>query len=178
MSDKEWFEGLGAGDALEIATLREPSFGDSTASYVEVNGQFFCHGIEDVIREPKEGRPAEWDADALERWVRGWKIPGVTAIPSGRYPVGIDLSAKFKRRMIAISNVPGYSGVRAHSGLTPAHSEGCQLLGDELYQVDAGWRVRDGKSKPAELRLFGLIEEALERELGVWWTFKMNPRAV
>jgi hypothetical protein len=177
VTDKDWFGGKGAGDALEIVSLRDPSVGDSTAAYVEVDGQFLCHSIEDPVREPKEGRPSG-DWAALERWVRSWKVPGETAVPWCRTPVIIDMSARFKKRMIHLTRVPGFEGVRAHSGLTPKHSEGCVLLGDELYKTPAGWRVKDGESKPAVDRLFAIVQEALERKLEVWWTFKPNPNAM
>lgn len=159
---------------MEIISLRDPSVGDSTAAYVMVDDVFECHSIEDVVREPKEPRPIGNLAE-LERWVRSWKVTSKTAIPTGRYPVGIDMSARFRKLMISIRRVPGFDGIRAHGGLTPDHSEGCPLLGDELYQTPAGWRVRDGKSKPAVDRLFGKVEEALARGVEVWWTFKPNP---
>ena len=173
MSDKEWFAGKGAGDTMEIVSLRDTSEGDSTAAYVMVDGEHFCHSIEDPVREPKEGRPIGNLAE-LERWVRSWKVPGETAIPCCRSPVVIDMSPRFKKRMIHITRVPGFEGIRAHSGTTPKHSEGCVILGDELYRAPAGWRVKDGQSKPAVDRLFALIDEALARGVEVWWTFKPN----
>jgi hypothetical protein len=177
VSEKDWFGGKGAGDALEIVSLRDPSVGDSTAAYVMVDDEFFCHSIEDPVREPATGRPSG-DFAELERWVRSWKIPGETAIASGRVQVTIDESARFKKRMLHLLRTPGFDGVRAHSGLTPKHSEGCILLGDELYKVPAGWRVKDGQSRPAVDRMFALVEEALERKLEVWWTFKPNPNSM
>lgn len=172
--EKDWFGGLASAATMEIVSLRDPSVGDSTAAYVMVNGEHFCHSIEDPEREPRDGRPVGNLAE-LERWVRSWKIPGETAIPYCRTPVVIDLSARFKKRMIHLTRVPGFEGVRAHSGTTPKHSEGCILLGDEIYQTPAGWRVRDGQSKPAVDRLFALIDEALGRRIEVWWTIKPNP---
>jgi hypothetical protein len=169
---KEWFAGARA-DSMEIVSLRDPSVGDSTASYVSVDGEHFCHQIEDVVREPA-GRPVgSWPE--LERWVRSWKVPGLTAIPSGRYPVGIDFSPRFRKPMLHVKQVPGYEGIRAHSGLGPKHSEGCLILGDELYQTPSGWRVKDGKSSPAVERLFDEVQAALERRIEVWWTLKRNP---
>lgn len=176
MPEKEWFSGALVDGAMEIVSLRDQSVGDSTAAYVMVDDVFECHSIEDPVREPKVGRPSG-DWAALERWVRSWKIDGLTAIPSGRYPVGIDLSPRFKKPMIFIRPVPGFIGIRAHGGLTPDHSEGCPLLGDELYPTAAGWRVRDGQSKPAVDRLFEKVLAALDQRIEVWWTFKLNPGA-
>lgn len=177
MTEKDWFGGKSAGDSLEIVSLRDPSVGDSTAAYVMVDDAFFCHSIEDPVREPTVGRPVG-DLAALERWVAIWKIPGETAIPWCRTPVIIDMSPRFKKLMLHLTRVPGFVGVRAHSGLTPKHSEGCILLGDELYKAEAGWRVKDGQSRPAVDRMFALVQEALERRLEVWWTFKPNPAAM
>ncbi len=158
---------------MEILSLRDLSVGDATAAYVFVGADFECHSIEDVVREPKVGRPV--GRAKLEAWVRTWKIVERTAIISGRYRTIIDFSERFQKQMIHILNVPGWSGIRAHGGLKPEDTEGCPLLGDELYYSAAGPRVRDGKSRPAVDRLFGKIERAIAQGEEVWWEFKQNP---
>lgn len=159
---------------MRILSLRDRSVGDATAAYVHVDGVFECHSLEDVVREPESGRPAP---AALEQWVRSWKILGKTAIPTGHYPVVIDWSERFKKRMIHILAVPGFLGIRCHGGLRPEDTEGCVLLGDELYYSAAGPRVRGGKSRPAVDRMFARIEAALIKGEEVWWEFKLNPLA-
>ncbi|HET6494530.1 MAG TPA: DUF5675 family protein [Thermoleophilia bacterium] len=57
------------------------------------------------------------------------KIPGVTAIPTGTYPVAITWSNKFERLLPLIQDVPGYTGVRIHPGNWPRQTEGCLLPG-------------------------------------------------
>jgi hypothetical protein len=158
---------------MEILTLRDPSRGDSTSGYTFVNGAFFCHLLEDVVREPKAGRPTEWGA--LVAWVKTWKIDKITAIPFGRYQTIINMSNRFKRLMPLLLGVPAFDGVRMHPGLKPEDTEACLLPGDELYETDAGPRVKSGTTRPAAERLQTAIQEALDRGEEVWWEFKENP---
>ena len=59
----------------------------------------------------------------------GVKIPAHTAIPRGTYEVVVSMSNRFKKRMVEIKNVPGFSGIRIHGGNTHDDTEGCPLLG-------------------------------------------------
>lgn len=158
---------------MEILSLRDASRGDATAAYVFLNGAFFCHQLEDLVREPEGQKPI--DPKALAHWVATWKVPGKTAITRGRYLVTIDLSAHFKKRMIHLLNVPGFDGIRAHGGLRPEDTEGCLLLGDEMYETPSGPRVKSGTTQPAVERMFAEIQTALTRGEQVWWEIKTNP---
>lgn len=57
------------------------------------------------------------------------KRPGITAIPKGRYELCLTYSNRFKRSLPLLLDVPGYSGVRIHSGNTAHDTEGCILIG-------------------------------------------------
>jgi hypothetical protein len=57
------------------------------------------------------------------------KVPGKTAIPTGRYEIVITMSSRFKRKLPLLLNVPGFSGIRIHSGNHAGNTEGCLLPG-------------------------------------------------
>lgn len=65
----------------------------------------------------------------LEDIPRAVKIKKETAIPAGSYDLVIDLSARFKRLMPHVLDVPGFQGIRIHAGNTDKDTEGCILLG-------------------------------------------------
>jgi hypothetical protein len=101
-----------------------------------IGEDFECFTLEDTPRE-------------------GEKVPGKTAIPEGIYKIIITPSARFKRDLPFLVNVPGFEGIRIHAGNEPEDTQGCILVG--LY------RGRDfiGQSKAAFDKLFGKIEFAL-----------------
>lgn len=82
-----------------------------TIGKLSIDGHYFCDTLEDTVR------PA------------GVKIPGRTAIPAGKYQIEITESIRFNRLMPIIKDVPGFSGVRIHSGNTAEDTEGCILVG-------------------------------------------------
>lgn len=57
------------------------------------------------------------------------KIAGKTAIPAGRYEIRDTYSPRFKRHVLELVGVPGFQGVRIHSGNTADDSAGCLILG-------------------------------------------------
>ena len=77
-----------------------------------VDGSYFCDTLEDFVRP--EGSP---------------KVYGKTAIPYGEYKVVMSFSNRFQRIMPEILDVPGFTGIRIHSGNTDADTSGCVLLG-------------------------------------------------
>ena len=57
------------------------------------------------------------------------KIDGKTAIPAGRYEIRDTYSPRFKKHVLELVGVPGFQGVRIHSGNTADDSSGCLILG-------------------------------------------------
>ena len=57
------------------------------------------------------------------------KIDGKTAIPAGRYEIRDTYSPRFKKHVLELVGVPGFQGIRIHSGNTADDSEGCLILG-------------------------------------------------
>lgn len=123
---------------------------DVTISGITVDGEWCCWGLEDPVREvPGQA-------------VSAWKIPGKTAIPAGRYKVIVDMSARFKRLLPLLIDVPGYSGVRIHAGNTTADTEGCILVGhDRLAKSIA-------RSQLALADLMSKMAEAQRKGEAIW----------
>lgn len=80
-----------------------------TIGRLEINGKFFCHTLEDAVREQK--------------------IAGKTAIPEGIYNVVVNHSPKFKRNLPLLLDVPYFEGIRIHRGNTAKDTSGCILVG-------------------------------------------------
>jgi len=109
---------------MELRLEREPSIAGTTLGKLFVNGLFECFTLEDQVRELRHDDGALVDPSA-------WKIPGETAIPSGTYTIIIDYSQRFKKLMPHLLGVPGFSGVRIHSGNKKEDTEGCILVGKQ-----------------------------------------------
>ena len=80
-----------------------------TIGRLEINGKFFCHTLEDAVREQK--------------------IMHKTAIPEGTYKVVVNRSPRFKRDLPLLLDVPYFEGIRIHRGNTAKDTSGCILVG-------------------------------------------------
>lgn len=96
---------------LQIEIRREIYTGKSTIGRLFVNGEFECYTLEDCAR------------------AAGTKVPGATCIPAGCYALTLNYSNRFKKIMPQLLSVPGFEGIRIHSGNTDADTEGCILVG-------------------------------------------------
>ena len=95
-----------------------------TVGKLYADGEYVCYTLEDAVRE-KENTPVEQ-----------WKIPGSTAIPKGTYKVGYTFSNHFQKNLPELFNVPGFSGVRIHTGNSDQDTEGCILVGTQWAGTD------------------------------------------
>ena len=106
---------------MKIKVIRKHFTNNSTIGELYVDGVFQCYTCEDYDRD--KNRDGDLD-DAGEG-----KAFGKTAIPRGTYQVIINDSVRFKRKLPLLLNVPGFTGVRIHTGNTAADTEGCLLVG-------------------------------------------------
>ncbi|MCB6972509.1 DUF5675 family protein [Butyricimonas sp. DFI.6.44] len=104
-----------------------------------VDGEYFCDTLEDRCR----------DLDKEE------KVMNETAIPAGTYEVIVNVSAKFKRKLPLLLNVPHFTGIRIHKGNTDKDTSGCILVGENRIPG------RVINSTNYELRLTRVLEEAM-----------------
>lgn len=130
---------------MKIKVTRQIFSDIATVGMLSINDQFICFTLEDAVREV-EGEPVE-----------SWKIPNKTAIPKGIYQVVIDHSPHFGKDLPHILDVPGYTGVRIHSGNTADDTEGCILVGLTKRKDFVG------QSRMAFEYLFPILDEAYER---------------
>ena len=105
-----------------------------TIGHLYIDGRYFCDAIEDKDRGLRQ--------DMQASVIRAIKRKGVTAIPTGRYRVTLDVrSQKFSQKkyeknygfcdgyLPRLINVPGFEGVLIHVGNTAKDTEGCLLVG-------------------------------------------------
>lgn len=104
---------------MNLLILRKTVTDRSTIGKLYVDGQFECFTLEDVPRAEK--------------------IAGETCIPVGVYPLKITYSPRFKRDLPLLLNVPGFEGVRIHTGNSAKDTEGCILVG-QLAGADVIWQ--------------------------------------
>jgi hypothetical protein len=106
--------------SYHLLLLRHTFTEKSSGSDLHINGDYFCHTLED----PSRGR--------------GVKLYGRTCIPEGTYYVDVTMSTRFNREMPIIYNqANGYQliagdiefkGLRFHGGNTHVDTEGCVLV--------------------------------------------------
>ena len=87
-----------------------------------IDGKYVCDTLEDTDRGLTKSMPV---SEIKEK-----KVYGRTAIPTGKYQIVWSYSNKFKKNLPLLLNVPGYEGIRIHSGNTDADTYGCILLGE------------------------------------------------
>ena len=121
-----------------------------TIGKLYINDQYFCDTLEDTDRGLTQSM--------TEQQIVSKKVYGETAIPTGTYRIIISYSNKFKKQMPLLLNVPGFAGIRIHSGNTEKDSLGCILVGKNK-SVGKVLESRDTYSK-----LFSILQEANKKE--------------
>jgi hypothetical protein len=104
-------------------TLKRFHFADTyTMGKLFIDGKAFCDVIEDLNRDLNK------DGDLKD--ANEGKVYGQTAIPFGTYKVEITMSARFKKELPLLIDVPEFEGIRIHAGNTAEDSHGCLLVGE------------------------------------------------
>lgn len=121
-----------------------------TIGKLYIDGEYFCDTIEDTDRGLTQ--------TMTDAQIKSKKVHGQTAIPTGTYKVIISYSNKFKRQMPLLLNVPGFLGIRIHSGNTEKDTEGCLIVGKNKV---VGKVI---ESKDTYNKLFSILCEANKKE--------------
>ena len=117
---------------MELKLKRIARKASYTIGRLYVDGQRFCDTIEDCDRSLRQ--------DMARAAIKRIKVPGETAIPTGRYRVTLGVrSPRMSQKMAyefcdgyvpRLINVPGFDGILIHIGNTARDSEGCILVGE------------------------------------------------
>ena len=135
---------------MEILLQRVAKKDKYTIGKLYVNNQYFCDTLEDTDRGLTQSM--------TEQQIKSKKVYGETAIPTGTYRIIISYSNRFKKQMPLLLNVPGFSGIRIHTGNTEKDSLGCILVGKNKA-VGKVLESRDTYNK-----LFSILQKANEKE--------------
>lgn len=148
---------------MEIKVRRIARRQAYTIGRLYIDGRYFCDTLEDADRGLGSGMP-------LEKISR-LKVYGQTAIPTGRYPVTLDVvSPKFKARSWArpyggkvprLLNVPGFDGVLIHVGNDSSDTSGCILVGRNTVV---------GKVTDSTATFHSLMKKLLAAKGDIWLT--------
>lgn len=122
---------------MKITIKREHGTEGHTFGTLFIDGKLACFTLEDQERDEK--------------------IPGETAIPCGIYPVEVTFSPHFGKPLPLLVGVPGFEGVRIHTGNVAEDTEGCVLVGTS---PDHDRAFLSG-SRDAFSRLFPEIQDAI-----------------
>ncbi len=125
---------------MKLRLLRNRFTEDYTTGQLYVDDEFFCFTLEDKVRQ-------------------GPKVYGETAIPQGVYKVTLDTSPRFGPNTIFIHDVPGFTGIRIHTGNTHKDTKGCIIVG---YRINSAGVIFPNTTKPALLDLKGVIRRATD----------------
>ena len=126
---------------------------ESTIGMLYFNGTLFGYTLEDFDRELAQDTP-------LDK-IKNTKVYAKTAIPTGVYKVIISESKRFGKDLPLLLDVPGFAGIRIHSGNKAADSEGCILVGSSFG------RDVVNNSRETMKKLMGVLEGCKDIEITI-----------
>lgn len=135
---------------MKLYLKRKPTNATTTLGELTIDGEHFAYTCEDTDRGLLQTEPL---TDIAKK-----KVHGKTAIPKGTYEVAMTWSNKYGKIMPQLLDVPGYQGIRIHSGNTAADTEGCILVGETIVNENM-----IGNSRKVFAQLFGLLTEACQK---------------
>jgi len=152
---------------MELKLRRIAKKNGYTIGKLSINGKYYCDTLEDSDR----GLDSGMSLDMLKHK----KLAHITAIPTGRYQVTMDIisprlsKSKFYKqfgegRVPRLLNVPAFEGILIHCGNTAKDTDGCILIGKNSKVG----MVLD--SKITYSNLYPLLEAAYKRNERIFIT--------
>jgi len=135
---------------MKIDLIRDTFTEQTSIGKLYINDEYFCETLEDKDRN--------LNSDMTLEEIAKIKVYGKTAIPYGRYDIALTFSNKFGKYLPLVVNVPGYAGIRMHSGVNALDTLGCILIGYKRG-VDS---ISD--SRTAIAALLKIIAAAIKKE--------------
>lgn len=127
---------------MQIVVTREPSTPNGTLGRLEIYVKgarvYNCWTLEDPVR------------------IGGKKVWGDTAIPEGKYEVGIRFSNRFQKRLPSVAGVENFQGVLIHGGNDKQDTHGCILVGTQLQALQPNPRI--GICAPAVSKILEYLD--------------------
>lgn len=138
---------------MEIVIVRPMPLKTASVSLGEmyIDGKKFSYTLEDKDRELTS-------KDTLSI-IKKIKVLKKTAIPLGTYEIAMTYSVRFKKVLPLLLNIPGFTGIRIHNGVTEHHTEGCILVG---YNKKSNIEIAN--SKQASKDLTAMLLKAIKKE--------------
>jgi hypothetical protein len=154
-------------EPLLLHLLRYQFGGDATLGRLSIGAKLFGFVVEDEDRGLV--------ASMTDEQIAGIKVSAETAIPIGSYRVSFTYSPKYAETMRTrygradghmplLHEVPGFRGIRIHSGNHEGHTAGCLIPGLDVNEMS----FRVGRSRDACKRLYGILEQAEAEGREVW----------
>jgi hypothetical protein len=154
---------------MEIVVYRKYKKASYTVGRLSIDGVTMCNTMEDADRGLDDGMP-DWK-------IRNKKIPNVTAIPTGRYEVEMNVvSSRFSKypfymevcqgKLPRLKNVKGFDGILLHCGVDHSNSSGCILLGLNKQKG----KLTD--SKETFKKVYTLMKEAHDKGEAIYITIE------
>lgn len=132
---------------MNVGLSRFSSSTDDTLGAMSIDGKFSNFVIEDENRDVK--------------------VKGETRIPAGKYKLVLVDSPKFSKiyghKMIMLLDVPGFTGILIHPGVTEKDTEGCLCPGN-VARFNPKGKSRLEESKLAYDRIYPIIANAILTE--------------
>ncbi len=149
---------------IDLVATRRWFTDDATEGELSLNGARECWTLEDRARDlDSETPPGE-----IERV----KVQGKTAIPTGRYRVVLEHSARFGPDTLTLISVPGFKYIRVHAGNKADDTEGCPLVGQEQASKTDNWIGASGAALKA---LKAKVIPRIRAGEDCWWTVRERP---